>query len=280
MSDFTPDLDAYFERIGDTGTRAVSLASLNRIIAAHVRAIPFENLDILLGRGLSVEPPDIERKLVHDRRGGYCFEQNTLMQHVLLALGYRVQAISARVRIKTPRSVKTARTHLFLRVELEGSSWLVDVGVGALSCTSALRLELDTPQTTPHETRRIVATGTWSDFEARSPNALLFHQVLLNDTWEDICEFTLEEMYPIDRELGNWFTSAHPASHFKNRLLVARATTTGRKTLLNRELKTRDANGEATAQTLTTDAELLEALRTHFDLDFPEGTTFNCPGLN
>jgi N-hydroxyarylamine O-acetyltransferase len=87
-------------------------------------------------------------------------------------------------------------------------------------------------------------------------------------------------MYPIDRELDNWYTSAHPSSHFKNRLLVARSTETGRKTLLNRELKTRGASGSATSRRLETDAELLEALRDEFDLDFPVGTRFDCPGLD
>jgi len=276
---YSPDLDAYFSRIDDQGSREPTLDTLNRLIAAHVRTIPFENLDILLGRSVSVELEDIEAKLVHNRRGGYCFEQNTLFQQVLLALGFSARSISARVRLQQPRSFMPARTHLFLRVELNGQSWLVDVGVGALSPTCALQLTLDVPQPTPHETRRVVAVGEWSGFDQRAPNAVLFHQVLLDDTWEDICEFTLEEMHPIDRQLGNWFTSAHPDSYFRNQLVVARATETGRVTLLNRELKHRGADGRAEIRLLQTDEEVLAVLNAEFGLSFPVGTSFDYPVL-
>lgn len=272
---FTPNLEAYFARIGDTGSREPTLATLNRIVEAHVRTIPFENLDILLGKGVSVELPDIERKLVHDRRGGYCFEQNSLMQHVLLALGYEVRALSARVRAQKPRDFTPPRTHLFLRVELDGQSHLVDVGVGSMSPTATLRLELETPQPTPHETRRIVAAGDWQAFDRRSPDAVLYHQILYGDEWSDVCEFTLEEMHPIDRELGNWFTSTHPASHFRSAINVARSTPTGRITLQGRELKHRGANGQAESRTLETREQLLAALRKEFGLQFAEGTRFD-----
>ena len=274
---YSPDLDAYFSRINDSGSREPTLETLNRLIAAHVRTIPFENLDILLGRPISVGLEAIEQKLVHDRRGGYCFEQNTLFQQVLLALGFSVRAISARVRLQRERSFMPARTHLFLRVEIDGQSWLADVGVGALSPTSALRLTLDTPQSTPHETRRIIAAGEWSGFEQRAPDAVLFHQALLDNRWQDICEFTLEEMHPIDRELGNWFTSAHPDSHFRNRLVVARATETGRVTLLNRELKHRGADGRTETRYLETDEEILTVMYAEFSLSFPAGTSFEHP---
>ena len=273
--DFTPDLDAYFGRIGDQGPRDPTLATLNRIVEAHVRTIPFENLDILLGKGISVELPDIERKLVHDRRGGYCFEQNSLLQHVLLELGFEVRALSARVRAQKPREFTPPRTHLFLRVELDGQAWLVDVGVGSMSPTAALRLELDTPQPTPHETRRIVASGDWQGFDRRSPDAVLYHQILYGDTWNDVCEFTLEEMFPIDRELGNWFTSTHPASHFRSTINVARSTRTGRVTLQARELKHRAADGKAAGRTLESPEELIEVLLQEFGLQFPDGTRFD-----
>ncbi|MBL4621874.1 MAG: arylamine N-acetyltransferase [Immundisolibacteraceae bacterium] len=278
--DFKPDLDAYFQRIDDTGSREPTLETLNRIIFAHVKTIPFENLDILLGQPISVEPPDIERKLVHNRRGGYCFEQNSLLYEVLLELGYAVQMLSARVRLQRPRSFTPPRTHLFLRVEIEGVSWLADVGVGALSPTCALQLTLDTPQQTPHETRRFVSAGQWQGFDQRAPDAVLFHQVLFGDNWEDVCEFTLEPMHPIDRELGNWFTSAHPESHFRHRLVVARADASGRVTLLNRVLTHRDAGGAAVSRTLDSDDAILQALRDDFGLNFADGTRFNCPGLD
>lgn len=275
------DLSAYFQRIGYGGPTPRAISTLHAITAAHVAAIPFENLDVLLGRPISLEPERIAQKLVTERRGGYCFEQNTLLLHVLEALGFQVQALSARVRVQQPRDFIPPRTHMFLRVELDGASWLADVGLGGFSLGSVLRLEADVGQSTPQEPRRIVREGAWSGFEQRAPEARLFHQAYFAGAWHDLCEFTLEAMPEIDRVLANWYTSAHPGSHFKSRLMVARALPEGRATLLNHELTLRHRDGSvAQARRLETPAQLLEALAGHFGLHFPEETRFDCPGLS
>ena len=280
------DLQAYFERIGYSGPRDASLGALHGILAAHVRSIPFENLDVLLGRPISLAPERIAQKLIDERRGGYCFEQNTLLLHVLESLGFQVTPLSARVRVQQPRDrsapggAQPPRTHMFLRVQVAGESWLADAGVGGLSLTAALRLELDTTQTTPHEPRRIVREGAWSGFAERAPDARLFHQAYFAGAWHDVYDFTLEEMPEIDRVLGNWYTSAHPESHFKNRLIVARASAQGRVILANRELGFRQHDGHSEKRELASREELLSALAEHFDLRFPEGTEFACVGLD
>lgn len=266
----TVDLDAYFERIGIAPVREPTRETLDAIAAAHVAAIPFENLDVLLGVPIDLAPAAIEAKLVRARRGGYCFEHNTLLLHVLDALGFAPQPYSARVRIGRMRDYTPARTHLFVGVELEGRPWLVDVGVGGLSPTCALRLDTFEPQPTPHETRRIVRDdGRW------------FHQALLGDSWVDICEFTLEAMPEIDRVVANWYTSAHPGSHFKSRLTVARALPDGgRLTILNRELTVRGRDGIGDSRELRGPDELLAVLAERFELAFPPGTRFTCPALD
>ena len=268
MPDHALDLDAYFIRTGYTGPRTPNLGTLNGIVAAHAQTIPFENLDVLLGRGIDLDLSAVERKLVRQRRGGYCFEQNSLLLAVLEALGFAVKPISARVRWQRPRDFTPTRTHLFLRVDLNGESWLADVGIGGLSLTSAIRLDTDAEQATPHEPRRLVREG-----------ARLFHQVRLAAEWADVCEFTLEEMPPIDRELANWYTSAHPQSHFRNRLLVARAAPKGaRLALLNNEFTVRQADGRTEKREIATADELLSILAEHFGLHFPPGTRFGPPG--
>ena len=262
------DLEAYFARIGYAGPRAATLATLHAIVAAHAQTIPFENLDVLLGRRINLDPAAIEQKLVHDKRGGYCFEQNSLLLHVLEALGYQVAPISARVRWQRPRDFTPPRTHMFLRVELDGESWLADVGLGSSSLTCAIRLYTDAEQATPHEPRRIVREG-----------ARLFHQAFVGNEWSDVCEFTLEEMPPIDRELANWYTNAHPLSHFRNRLVAARAAPAGgRLAILNNEFIIRHTDGRADKRVITTPDELLAILAEHFDLHFPPGTRFGAPG--
>ena len=166
--------------------------------------------------------------------------------------------------IGRPRDFIPPRTHVFVRVELDGESWIVDVGVGGLSLTSAIRLFADGEQPTAHEPRRIV-----------KEDGKFFHQARQGESWVDVCEFTGELMYEIDRELGNWFTSAHPNSHFRNRLVVARSAPGGRRlSPLNNELTLRAADGRAEVQKAASPDELLSFLDQHFGLHFPAGTEF------
>lgn len=273
------DLSAYFERIGYAGAAAVNLETLNAIVGCHVRSIPFENLDILLKRPISLELSAIEAKLVQERRGGYCFEHNTLLLHVLEALGFEVSVLSARGRYQVPAHVRRPRTHVLLRVELQGESFLVDGGFGGLSPTAALRLTLDVPQETPHERRRLVAEGAWQGFTLRGPDAVLVQQAHFADAWHDLFEFTLEPMPLPDREMANWYTSASPRSHFRDRLMVARATATGRVTLQDLELTRRERDGVVTSRVLETRRQLLDTLAEYFQLRFPDDTRFDCPAL-
>jgi N-hydroxyarylamine O-acetyltransferase len=257
------NLDAYFARTGYTGSRAPTLETLHGLVRAHVQTIPFENIDVLLGVPISLELEAIEQKLVRDRRGGYCFEQNTLLLEVLTALGYNVRPLSGRVRYTRPRDYTPARTHLLVRVELE-ESWLADVGVGSMSPTSALRLVDHGEQATPHEPRRLLRE-----------NDRVYHQVRLGDDWHDVAELTLEEMPVIDRIVANWYTSTHPQSHFKSRLTVARATPTGRIAILNDELSIRDSTGHAEKQRIESPAHLLEILDEHFGITVKTAPRFN-----
>lgn len=277
---YEPDLDRYFERIQRPRPPRPDLEQLNAIVAAHVCTIPFENLDVLLGRPIDLSPAAVEHKLLVERRGGYCFEQNTLLMHVLRALGFSVTPIGARVRVQRSRSETPARTHVFLRVELADGSWLVDVGVGGLSPACALRLATDVSQPTPHEPRRIVSQGEWRGLGLRAPDAALFHQAYFDEAWRDVCEFTLEEMPEIDRQLANWYTSAHPSSHFKDKLMVALATPTGRKNLLNRRFTRREADGTSQTRVLGSPAELLELLRCEYGISLPAGAELRCPWLD
>jgi N-hydroxyarylamine O-acetyltransferase len=264
------DLDRYFARIGLAPRRDATRATLDAIIAAHAMAIPFENLDVLLERRIELEPAAIEQKLVVERRGGYCFENNTLLLHVLEQLGFTVRPYSARVRLGQPRSFIPARTHLFCAVELDGHQLLADVGVGSLTPTCALSLDTSELQETPHEPRRIIfEDGRW------------FHQARLRAEWADVYEFTREEMPPIDRIVANWYTSVHPESHFRHRLIAARARPDGgRVSVLNRELTLRSRDGTAHTTMIESPDALLTVLGEHFGLTFPAGTRFRCDALD
>src|SRR5689334_14642807 len=106
------DLDAYLERIGLSGR-----PSFDEVHRAHATAIPFENLDPHRGVPVSLAPADLERKLIRERRGGYCFEQNLLLAYALEELGYDVELMLARVRVGAPPGHVRPRSHLVLRVK-------------------------------------------------------------------------------------------------------------------------------------------------------------------
>jgi N-hydroxyarylamine O-acetyltransferase len=263
-------LDLYFARIGYGGPAVATLEVLRAISAHHVDAIPFENLDVLLGRPIELTLDALLAKLVGGRRGGYCFEQNGLLLEVLQAIGFAARPLSARVRYQQPREAVPARTHLFVQVDLDGVPWIADVGFGGFSLAAPIRLALDDVQQTPHDRRRIVADGSrW------------FHQIRLADAWHDLNEFTREEMPLIDRQVANWYTSTSPSSSFRQRLVAARARHDGQRvTLLNRELTRRRPDGTADVTALDSPPALLEVLATEFGLHFPAGTTFPCVGLD
>jgi N-hydroxyarylamine O-acetyltransferase len=263
------ELDEYCARIGYRGPREPTLPVLHALTSAHSRAVPFENLDVLLGEPIELTVDALVDKLVRRRRGGYCFEQNGLFLAVLTALGFAATPLSARVRLDRPRDVVPPRTHLFLRVDLDGSTWLTDVGIGGVSLTSAIRWEPDSAeqlpeQHTPHEPRRVVREdGRW------------FHQVRFGEGWVDAYEFTGEEMPLVDREVASWFTSTNPRSHFRQRLMAARAGEHGtRYTLTDTELKVRARDGHAETTPITSPEHLLAALDEHFGLTFAAGTRF------
>ena len=125
------DLDAYFARIGHSGPRAVSLTLLRELVAHHSAAIAFENIDPLARRVPPLDLASVQRKLVTQRRGGYCYEQNTLFQGALLALGFQVTGLMARVRRGVPPHIMTPRSHMLLLVDLPEGPHLADVGYGA-----------------------------------------------------------------------------------------------------------------------------------------------------
>lgn len=145
------DLAAYLQRIDVAAPVAADMATLRAIVRAHTNAIPFENLDPFLGTPVDLEFAAIQRKLVHDGRGGYCFEQNRLLGEALREIGFAVTDLGARVLWGQPDDAVTARSHMLLRIDLAGEAWLVDVGFGGSTPTAPLRFVADAVQQTPHE---------------------------------------------------------------------------------------------------------------------------------
>lgn len=254
------DLDAYFRRIGYQGSLDPTLDTLQRIHFAHTINIPFENLDVLLGKPISLELGDIQRKLVTNHRGGYCFEQNRLLGEILIALGFRVTGLAARVR-KGSTAIRP-RTHMILKVELEGVAWLVDVGFGSEGILYPIRLDQS----------EAIEQHAWS-YRICEEGDLLVLQTLYQDGWFDLYAFTQEPQHPVDYLVANHFTQTHSRSPFTYTLLVQKSTAVVRKILLNRQFILARA-GVHEIKRIADDGALLKVLDTEFGLQFPDGTCF------
>jgi N-hydroxyarylamine O-acetyltransferase len=237
------DLDAYFARIGYSGPRDASLATLRALHARHPAAIPFEAIDCLLDRGVDISPAAVDAKLIRGGRGGYCFEHNSLFTRVLTALGFPVVGLAARVRWNAaPDAPAQPRTHHVLRVSAEGRDWLVDVGFGGCVLTAPLRLEAHVEQPTDHDVYRLVPRGDELTLE-----------VLREPGWVPAYDISLTPCVPRDYEMANWFTSTHPTSHFRANLLAGRTTPEARYGLLFNRFTTRPIGGAPMREILDAD---------------------------
>lgn len=253
------DLDAYLRRIGFAGEPAADPETLEKIVGLHSRAIPFENLNPFLGLPVEIDLSSVQRKLVEEGRGGYCFEQNTLLQGVLTALEIPLVALAARILWQQPEHAYPAQSHMFLRADIAGTPYLVDVGVGGQTPTAPLRLDTKTPQHTSHGSYRI---------EQRAGDFLL--QMKAGEKWQSIYSFDLRPPAAEDYDIFNWYWAAHPKSHFVNELTVARVTDSGRLSLLNNRLSFYPREGSKSEKILRNLPELRRALTEDFGIRLPD----------
>ena len=256
------DLAAYLARIGYEGSLAPSAAVLNAVHLAHATRIPYENLDILLGKPIRLDLASIEAKLVQGGRGGYCFEQNKLLALALQALGFPVQLLAARVRYRYRTLLP--RTHMVLLVQADDRNWLVDVGFGAQGLLLPVALVAGA------EARQYAWT-----FRLVEEPGLWVMQSKRDSAWEDLYAFSLEPQQMIDYEMANYYTSTHPDSRFVHTPTAQRMTTEVRYILRNRELLTDDGKTVTTRE--ISDEELLTVLDQTFGICLPEGTRLSSP---
>jgi|SRR5580704_9878947 N-hydroxyarylamine O-acetyltransferase len=260
------DLDGYFERIRYGGTTLPNFETLAGLLRAHVAAVPFENLDVLLGRGIRLELDAVQAKLVHARRGGYCFEHATLFACLLERLGFHPVRHTARVVLVSPRA-ESPRAHMLLTVPLNEGTFVVDPGFGALAPDFPVLLGGDFGvRTAPPNYRMVRDAGFWV-LQFRNEDKIV-------DCWIT----TLDHDNLVDFEVGNHFTSTHRDSPFVNRIMMSARTDGGRVTLMNRDLTIR--RGDEPQATQLADRIALRALLvTHFGFDLPEVERLRVPSI-
>lgn len=257
MTDWHPerlDLDAYLARLGYTGPCAPTAGALRTLHRAHTATIPFENLDIVLGREISLDLDDLQRKMVHRGRGGYCLEHATLFGAVLDRFGFTVTRLNARIADPADETKLRPRTHALLRVDGEGGPWIADVGFG-----------FGVPEPVALTDGAVSPQGPWAYRIDRFGPGWRLSNREPDGAWSPLHTFVEDPQHWIDYVVTNSFVSTHPSSPFVGHIMVMRTTDEARLRLRGRELTTITADGRTTVRTLEGDA-LPAELRTTFGI--------------
>lgn len=247
------DLDAYLRRVGYDGPLTASTETLFALHRAHKDTIAFENLDVALERGVSLDLGDVQRKLVGAGRGGYCFEHNLLFAAVLERLGFPVTRLLARVRQGRPQI--RYRAHTVLIVGTGAGPWMADVGFGSEGLLDPL------PLTAGPVTR----VGAWSWRLVREEDQWVL-QSLHEDGWFDLYSFREERHFLVDFEVSNYYTAHHSRSTFTGKVVAMRGTEDVQQTLVNGELTTRHGDGRTERRSALSGDEVLDLLRDTFSI--------------
>ena len=259
------DLDAYLRRIGHDAPLAADLATLERIVGRHRQAIAFENIDGLAGRVPRLDLAALQAKLVGRRRGGHCFEHNGLLRGALQRIGFVVETLEGRVR--TGPTLATARTHSALRVTLDGTHLLADVGFGALS--PAVPMPLTGRDTVSHEGETWCLADAEPDVDGRVDGWIL--RSISDRHWHDLYRLHAAPTGPVDEEMANWFVATHPDATLQRNLIVSRPQAGGaRLALLNDRLTTRRAGAKTERRRLANRTDFADVLADGFGLDVPD----------
>ena len=249
------DIDAYLGRIKYSGPRDPTTETLRKLHRAHVLTVPFENLDVHLGRAIVLDNEGFFEKIVRQGRGGFCYELNGSFAALLRALGYDVDVLSARVYLDG--KLRPEFDHMVLLVHLE-ERWFADVGFGSL-LIEPLRLDSTESQTQREYSYRVKQHGDNWKLSARKTG----------DTWKAIYRFTTKP-----RELEDFARMCHwhqtsPRSWHTQNLVCTRATPDGRITLWDTKLVITEAL-DRSEQPISTKEEFDNALRTHFGIEMSD----------
>jgi N-hydroxyarylamine O-acetyltransferase len=232
---------------------------LRELHALHPAAIPFENLDPLLGKAVALELPALQEKMIRGQRGGYCYEQSTLFATALDALGFDVTRLAGRVRwSNAPDAPESPRTHMLLKVDVDGAPHIADVGFGGYILSGPLKLEPGLEQKDTGNNLRIADTGGYYTLQIQRSGA-----------WHDMYRFTLEPQLSVDYAVGNWWTSTSPTALLTRNLLAERLTPEARHSVFNTKYTARHADGRVEERRLAGPGELGHVLAETLGIRLP-----------
>jgi N-hydroxyarylamine O-acetyltransferase len=261
----TVDLHAYLQRIHWSGGRDPTLETLAGLIEAHTAHIPFENLDVLLGRTVRLDLDSLQAKMVDARRGGYCFEHATLFAAVLEALGFQIARHAARVVLFGPLA-EAKRSHMFMTVAVGGATYVLDPGFGPFAARFPVPL-VNSP------------SGQTSHWMQRDGNFWVMH--VTREDRQPVAGWasTLEVENALDFEVFNHYIATHPNSPFVNWIFLSMVTPEGRVNVINRKVTLLHGADRSTTMELADRAALRGLLAEHFGFDLPEVERLAVPAI-
>lgn len=246
------DLSSYFRRINYTGPAAADSATLQSIMRHQLFSVPFENLDVQAGKIVSLEPEEISNKILHQQRGGYCYEVNGIFAMALAALGIPYRFVAARPMFYP---VRRPKTHMAIIAEVDGRQWLCDLGFGSYGIRAPIALDtLDSNIKQDFDTFKLT----------RNAQGEFLLQAKVEGEWCNQYGFDLSPQEWIDFVPANYLNSTHPDAIFVQKLLIVQHRPEGRIILLGDMLKTVTARG-VEKQQLAKD-EIATVLQSSFGL--------------
>src|SRR5262249_8179011 len=246
----------YLSRINQPAPGARGADALPRLHHAHRETFLFENLSIQTGGTVPLALADLERKFLDEGRGGYCFEHNSLFAAALREIDVDSTALLGRVRRGPPH--RWCRTHMVLRVPIDGEVWLADVVFGALGLLDPIPLG-----------DGITSTQGGLTYRLRRERELWVLSARDATTEMDLYEFTEDPQTPGDIEVANHFTSTHPESIFRKSLTVQSARGSAR-TILRSDTLARYRDGALSEEPVARE-RLADVARMEFGVELPSG---------
>ncbi|AJY76749.1 arylamine N-acetyltransferase family protein [Paenibacillus beijingensis] len=259
-NEWSPQVQAYLERIGFDGALDGSAETLALLQERHLYSVPYENLDILRRIPLSLEVDHLLDKIVMRRRGGYCFELNALFGWLLRELGFPVTDLFARFWRDEPDTPPKRRHHV-LKVKAGDHDYLCDVGVGGVIPRRPVLITVNTEQQQGSERYRL----------ERDPMFGLMLCEWKRGVWSRIYSFTDEPQLAKDFLMATYWCENAPDSIFMKDLMVSLLTPEGRKTIAGREFRTFSPEGVHTFTPRTED-EYENALQSYFGISLRIGS--------
>ena len=215
----------YLSRINYKKQPRLDKETLDGLQTAHFESVPYENLDILAGKPLSLDTGDLFEKIVENRRGGYCFELNGLYGWLLENIGFKVSDFTARFLYKEPAI--PMRRHRVLVAETDVGRILCDVGIGLETPRKSLYLKMNETQ-----------NDGFNDYKITKDDSLGWVvNVREKGEWAPYYSFTEEPQLPLDYVMPSFYCEKHPDSVFNKEPMVAILTPDGRRSLDGTEFK-------------------------------------------